>query len=63
MEIVTNDVAQYSRCECLELHKVLTSVGDQDIREKVVQVLSLTGVSINHCKIERTADEIQYYGQ
>ena len=47
MEIVTNNAAQYSRCECLELHKVPTSIADQDLGEKVVQVLSLTGVSIN----------------
>ena len=36
MEIVTNNVAQYSRRECLELHKVLTYVSDQDLGEKVV---------------------------
>ena len=55
MEIVTNNAAQYSHCECLELHKVPTSISDQDLGEKVVQVLSLTGVSINqddivHCQ-------------
>ena len=47
MEIVINNVAQYSHRECLELHKVPTSTCDQDLREKVIQVLSLTGVSIN----------------
>ena len=47
MEIVTNNVAQYSRRECLELHEVPTSIGDQDLGEKVVKVLSLTRVSIN----------------
>lgn len=39
MEIVTSNVAQYSCCECLELHKVSTSISDQDLREKFVQVL------------------------
>ena len=38
MEIVTNNVAQYSR---------LTSIGDQDLGEEVVWVLSLIGVTIN----------------
>ena len=47
MEIVSNNIAQYSCRECLELHKVPTSIGDQDLGEKVAQVLSLTGVSIN----------------
>ena len=47
MEIVTNNVAQYSCRECLKLHEVLTSISDQDLGEKVVNVLSLTGVSIN----------------
>ena len=47
MEIVTNNVTQYSRCKCLALHEVPTSINDQDLGEKVVQVLSLTGVSIN----------------
>ena len=47
MEIVTNNVAQYSRYECLEIHEVPTSICDQDLGEKVIQVLSLTGVSIN----------------
>ena len=47
MEIVTNNVAQYSRRECLEIHEVRTSICDQDLGEKVIQVLSLTGVSIN----------------
>ena len=47
MEIVTNNVAQYSCRECLEIQKVLTSICDQDLGEKVIQVLSLTGVSIN----------------
>ena len=31
MEIMTNNVAHYSCCECLELHKVPTSVSDQDL--------------------------------
>ena len=47
MEIVTNNVAQYSRRECLELHEVPNSIGDQDLGEKVVQLFSLTGVPIN----------------
>ena len=51
MKIVTNNIAQYSRCECLEfcecLHEVLTSASGQDLGEKVVQVLSLTRVSTN----------------
>ena len=47
MQIVTNNIAQYSCCECLELHEVPTPISDQDLGEKVVQVLSLTGVSIN----------------
>ena len=47
MELVTNNVTQYSRRKCLELHEVPTSINDQDLGEKVVQVLSLTGVSIN----------------
>ena len=38
MEILTNNVAQYSRRECLELHEVLSSTSDQDLGEKVVQV-------------------------
>ena len=44
---MTNNVARYGHCECLKLHEVLTSISDQDLGEKVVQVLSLTGVSIN----------------
>ena len=47
MEVVTNNIAKYSRCEYLELHKVSTSISDQDLGEKVVQALSFTGVSIN----------------
>ena len=47
MEIMTNNVAQYSSRECLELHEVPTSISDQDLGDKVVQVLSLKGVSIN----------------
>ena len=55
MEIVTNKVAQYSPCECLELQEVPTSMSDQDLGKKVVQVLSLTGVSINQ------DDIVQYH--
>ena len=51
MEIVTNNIAQYSHCECLELQEVLTTIGDQDLGEKVVQALSLTGFSINQGNI------------
>ena len=47
MEIVTKTVAQYSHCECIGLHRVPTSITNQDLREKFVQVLSLKGVSIN----------------
>ena len=47
MKIVINNVPQYCRREHLELHKGLTSISDQDLGEKVVQVFSLTGVSIN----------------
>ena len=47
MEIVTNNIAQYSGRECLELHEVPTSISDQDLGEKVVQALFLTGVSIH----------------
>ena len=47
MEIVTKNVAQYSHCECIELHRVPTSITNQDLQEKFVQVLSLKGVSIN----------------
>ena len=46
MEIKTNNVVQYSRRECLELQEVPTSISDQDLGENVVQVLSLTGVSM-----------------
>ena len=45
--IVTNNFALYSCHECFELYKVLTSISDQDLGEKVVQILSFTGVSIN----------------
>ena len=55
MEIVTKKVAQYSPRECLELQEVPTSMSDQDLGKKVVQVLSLTGVSINQ------DDIVQYH--
>ena len=46
MEIVTNNITWYSRRECFELKEAPTSISDQDLGEKVVQVLSSTGVSI-----------------
>ena len=36
MEIVTNNITQYSLREYLELYKVLTSIIDQDTGENVV---------------------------
>ena len=47
MEIVTNNITQYSHHECLELRNVLTSISGQELEVKLVQVLPLPGVSIN----------------
>ena len=46
MEIVTNNITWYSRRECFEPQEAPTSISDQYLGEKVVEVLSLTGVSI-----------------
>ena len=40
MEIVTNNITQDSRCECLKLYEVLNSISEQDLEGKVVQVKS-----------------------
>ena len=37
---------QYSRRECKELHKMSTSIRNQDLRKEVGQILTLIGVSV-----------------
>ena len=53
MEKKTTRNSQYARNRQLELHRVPTTITDPDLKEKVCQTLSLTGVAVKSAELDK----------